>query len=569
MVSYRGNPQHTESSSDDSVFGPLVRLWTRNFDAPPSQPLIVEGRVLINVPNRNPSSGPYGSQVVALDPATGKEIWRQPTPGTYFTSHIAIDRDRVVSVNFDGVARAFAVSDGRPLWTRELGQADSSLSVWTAPVARGGTAFVVAGSSGAYQSTVYALDTSSGALRWSSGVGIDDEAMPALDDERVLVSDACGNAAALRQSDGTVAWNRQRDAQCGNGTAGVLSGGRLFTRSATGWIYDAATGADRGTLPGGAPDAVAGDLGILGITGQGAVRAIDLGTGAIRWTFTQKGSYEFPLRPIAVGETVFATTPKGRLVGLDRTTGRLRWSAPLKGNTYSSIGGPLPGMSAGHGVLVATAGTLLHGYAPVLRPSARGIDMAASTLDVTVGRRVLIVGGLGPALRAGRPQTVQLEADRHPFGRYNRIARGRTAADGTVYFRVRPKRNTRYRVRLPGGPAAAPLHIYAYPRTNWRYRRGRTRLRVSISMAAGSDFRVGGRRLAIYLFRHKRHKHPRLGTTRVVQTGPGRARATVTFPYPRRVARKDSLTWCIEGLRGFARPRDPFQRHCGASVVRY
>jgi outer membrane protein assembly factor BamB len=569
VVSYRGNPQHTETAADDSVFGPLQHLWTVDLDAPPSQPLIVDGRVIVNVPHRN-SQGGYGSAVVALDPATGKEVWRQPTPGTYFTSHIAIDAGAVVSVNHDGVVRAFAVADGRPLWTRELGSERASVRVNNAPVARGGTAFVYAGSSSSGQGTMHALDMASGAVRWSSFVqGVEADATPALDDRRAFVSDHCGNATALWQADGAVAWSRRQGNQCFGASASLLHDGRLFTNSDTGWVYDTATGADRGTRPGGAPDALAGDLGIERLPDGGAVRATDLGSGAIGWTHDEPGSYEFLLRPVVSAETVFAVTPKGNLVGLDRATGALRSSIAITGDHYSSIGGPKPGMSIGRGVIAATAGTLLHAYAPVLRPSEEGIDMAAAAFDVTYGKGTSLVGGLGSKLRAGGPRDVELEADSYPFGRYSRAATGRSFADGTAWFDARPPRNTRYRVRVPGGAAAKPLSIAVYPRSNWRYRRGRTRLELRLSLSAGSDFRVGGKQVAVYLFRDKGRHHSRLGSGRLVQTGRGRARVTMRFPYPRKVGDKDTTVFCIRGLRGYARADDPFQRRCGARVIKY
>ena len=568
VVSYYGNHQHTESSTDDSVFGPLQRLWTIDLNAPPSQPLIVAGRVIVNVPNANHSG--YGSNVVALDPATGKEVWRQPTPGTYFASHIAIDGGTVVSVNFDGVVRAFATADGRPLWTRELKTGNETVRVWNAPIARGGTAFVYSGSSTSSQGTMHALDLSSGATRWSRFIeGIDADASPALDDRRVFVSSSCGDAAAMWQTDGALIWKRDRGDDCYLSGPSFLHDGRLFTNTNTGWIYDAATGADRGTRPGGAPDALAGDLGIERLAEGGAIRATELESGAIRWNHDDPGSYDFLLRPVVAGETVFATTPKGNLVGLDRASGELRSTIPITGNSYSFIGGPRPGMSIGHGVLVATAGTLLHAYAPVLRPGEDGIDMAADSFDIVYGNRASLVGGLGPKLRAGGPRDVALEADGHPFGGFGRIASGRTFADGTAYFDVRPSRNTRYRVRVPDGTAANPLTIHVYPYSKWRYRRGRTHLTLRLSLAAGPDFRVGGKRAVVYLLRHKGRTHPRLGSGRLVQTGRGRARATMTFPYPRKVGSKDTTVFCIRGLRGYGRPDDPFQRRCGARVVKY
>jgi outer membrane protein assembly factor BamB len=565
VVSYRGNPQHTEASSDGSVFGPLERLWTVDFDAPPSQPLIAAGRVIVNVPKKGVPS--YGSEVVALNPATGKQIWRQPTPGTYFSAHIAIDGDRVVSVNYDGVARAFALADGRPLWTRELAANGTHITIDNAPVARGGTVFVYASGS-SYGGTMFALATDTGAVRWSRPIDNISGAMPAVDDRRVFVSDTCGNAAALWQADGVPVWQRPRHAECTyNPSASLLHDGRLWSAAETGWLYDLGSGADRGARPGGAPDAVAGDLGIEQL-GDGTIRATDLASAAPRWNYKESGSYQFPLRPVVAGETVFATTAKGNLVGLDRATGELRSITRLRSDTYSSIGGILPGMSVGRGVLVATAGTLLHGYAPVLTPGENTIDMGASSFDVAFGELSTIVGGLGAKLRAGGPRDVVLEADPYPYGKFRVVKRDRSFADGAAWFDARTVRNTRYRVRIPGGTAAKPITVYAYLRSKWKFSRGRTSVGLRISFTGPSDFRAAGRTASVYLFRHKKSRHPRLATGRLVQTGRGRARLVVRFPYLRNVNRKDSTIFCIHGLRSHGRPDDPFNRRCGARSIK-
>jgi outer membrane protein assembly factor BamB len=574
VVSYRGNPQRTESSNDDSVFGPLARLWTRNLNGPASQPLIVEGRVVVNV--TIPESRGSGSEVVALDPATGKELWRQPIPGKSSTAPIAIDGDRVISANADGAVRAFALSDGRPLWTTEVRSGGAVVYFVMPPVALKGTIFLLGGAAGGPRA-VYALDTNSGAVRWSQRVLVDYQSgMPALDDERVLVSDTCGRAEALRQSDGASLWSREPRGTCTYSTAGIVHDGQLFTGGPQAWVYDIATGADRGRLQGGPLDGVVSGLGLRlrmtsppGIGDRTTISAVDLATGRARWAYKKQGTYEPVLRPIGVGETVFAITATGLLVGLDRRTGALRSSIPMSSGESLTVAGGFPGMSAGHGLLVATAGSVLQAYAPVLRPSGGGIDMAATAFDLTVGKRVGLVGGLGARLRSRGPRRVELEADRYPFGSYARIARTRTFPDGTAYFTDRPTRNTRYRVRLPRATASPPLSIYAYPRSNFAYRPGRTRLGLRVSLSAGPDFRVGGRRLVVYLLRHKSHNHPRLGSGRLIQTGRGRARAVMSFPYPRRVSRKDGTIWCVKGLRGYGRPDDPFSRRCGAPVVRY
>jgi outer membrane protein assembly factor BamB len=557
VVSYRGNPSHTGVATDDTVFGPLTRLWTKTFKGPPNQPLIVGGKVIVNVADSDGSAG-YGSRLFAYDPATGRKIWSQPTPGTYFSAPIAANGGRVFSVNFDGVVRAFDAASGAAAWS-----ADLHVFVSEPPVAAAGLVFV--NSAGG----LFALSASDGAVRWKASVPIRHFNWPVLDSERVFIADGCGNAWALAQTTGQVVWSKkQANDDCGYiDKPAVVAGGRLFAPEPATNTYDAATGADGPPLPGGAPDAAAGDLGYR----LGGI-AVPLDGGPARWTFKdtdRRGYGGEVLAPVVAGPTVFVTGTSGSIFGLDRLTGELLSFARRPNATHNSIGGITPGMSVGAGVLVATGGLKLSAYAPVLHPAADGIDVAAGGFDLVTGSRTAVVAGLGRDLR-GSVQRVELRRDEFPFRTFGPPASLRVLSDGTAYARVPIRHNTRF--RFAAGRHRSPVFtIYAYPHTRPTYSRASaTRGRFDVTMRADRSFRVGGHGLVLYFGHARAHRYERLGAGRMRQTGPGRARGTVTFQLVRRVGSRDTVTYCVVGLPrlGYGR-NDGFQRRCGRARITF
>jgi outer membrane protein assembly factor BamB len=566
FVSYRANPQLTGYTPDDSAFGPLFKLWSRRFKGPVSTPLITRGRVIANVANSDGTR--YGSRVVAFDPRTGRTAWSRPTPGTYFSSHLAIDGGRLVALNTEGVLRAFTVADGRPLWTFRT--PDRSFTSDYIPVAAGGTAYFVAYDTGSSNTYLFAVDMRTGAMRWRQGAPVVyGPSQPALDGRRVYTFDTCGRVAAFRRSDGAELWRRGPDEDCRFRAGGFVLGDRLF--AAGGFEWDAASGAARGHLRAGVPDAAVGGLGFMPWEG-GAVRALSLRDGATRWRRKgDTGGYGDALRPIVARQTVYVGTSNGKLLGFDRADGTLFSVEDLRYESYSSVGGIHPGMASGHGVLAATGGTRLTAYAPVLRPDPRGTDVAASSYDVEWGKKTYFVGGLGAVLRHRRPvRRVRLEADQYPFKRFRTADHARTMRNGTVFFGGRLQRNTRVRIDVDGRRDRARfVTVYVYPRKKWSFHAlGFDRIQVLVTMHAGKDFHAGGHRLFVY-WRHRRQSHvTRIGSDTMHQTGSGTAHGEAIVPRPAHSRRSDQYYWCVAKLHGYGRGTTPFDRHCGARRIR-
>jgi outer membrane protein assembly factor BamB len=563
VVSYRMNPQHTGATAEVRVFGPLFRLWSHSFHGPASTPLIVPGRVIVNVARSDGVTGGPGSRVVALDPRTGRRVWSREAPAVQYAAHIAVAGGRVVSVNEEGVARAFAVKDGRPLWTF---RPNGTYFARTVPVAAGGSVYFAVSTGSSGEAALYALSMRTGKPRWRRPVPVaPDGAMPLLDSRRVILTDPCGNAVALRRSDGATAWSRQPESDCLGAAAGLMLGGRVFTPSKHGYVYDPATGADRKRLPGGAPDAAAGGLGFRVV--RDALNAVSLANGKRRWHHGGSHGYEDVLRPVVAGRTTFTTTSDGHLLGLDRNTGAFLSKTTFPYGAHSSVGGIEPGMSVGHGLLVGSADRRVNAFAPVLVPRAKGTDVALSSYDIKAGKQVIVVGGLGRKIKPRGRRKVALERDGYPFGNRRKRERGRTLADGAVYYGYRPLRNTRYRLLLRGKktPARA-VTVYAYPFQKHRIRSvGQHDIELRLSMKADRGFHGGGHDLIVYWWRHGSKRIFRVGSGGIAQTGTGRAHVVVVFRRPSHTSRRDRIFWCIRGLHGYGR----YDPHCGDSRERY
>jgi outer membrane protein assembly factor BamB len=553
-LAYGANPSRTGSASEPSLFGPLEKAWSRNLRGSVNQPLIAGDRVLISVGHSSSSS--YGSDLLALNPRTGKEIWRQPTPGTYYSAPIAADTGVVVSINYDGELRAFAVDDGRPLWTQTL---SGTPRVRAPPVAADGTVYAVATDGGNSIAQVSAFSIADGMPRWTRSTGIDTGA-PALDNERVFVTDDCGDAVAVRRADGMIAWSRDTGSSTGCFEADVaVFDGRVYAGG--GYVYDAVTGAERSRLPA-KPDVFTAGLGM--VTLGESLDAVSLAAGTVEWHVRSSGA---SLHPLAVPGTIYSAD-FGRVRSLEPSSGRVLWASKLRTPGFFE-GGMHRGLAAGAGRLFVADTEGVVAYRSVFEPGARGASVGATAFDVIAGSRVGIGGGVGYELRASKPR-VNLEADRFPFKRGHTIAKRISFDDGSSFFRAPVRANTRFRISVPDGPVSPGIVVYAYPRFSFHFRALSPRYalaKIGIHrMAIGA---VRGRRLHLYLNRAHSNRFRRLGSARVKRSGND-AEAGVRFRRLKKLGRNDLFHVCVEGLArngGYGR-NVGLERHCGQKRIR-
>lgn len=538
---YRGYGR-TGTVAGDTLAGPTYRAWSVALKATGNHPLIVGDQVLVNVSS---TTGDYGSTVRAYDLRTGKQRWSTPTPGVYFSAPMSADRTTVVSVNLDGIARGIAVADGALRWERDLG----SRAVFSGgPIVHDGLAYAPV------EDGIHVLDAATGADRFLIPVS---SAEIALDGGRLFATN-CSTVSGVRAFDarsGAGLW----DASVGSGecTSPKAQAGRVYVGRS---VLDAATGAPAGALS--VTPAAIGPAHAFAFSTR--LSAYRLGDGARAWSRklpvgTGGGSNVGALAPVAGDATIYVASP-GAFTQLDPETGKVRWTSDNPGDSgYSSHGGIDPGLAVGPGVAVVVNGTRMSAFAPVLQPTAGGVDVAWSTLDVRAGASVRIAARTGATL--GRVPVV-VQRDPFPRGAFRRAKTVQPDAARVAQTTIKVARNTRFRAAA-GGARSRSFTVYAYPRIRFgrlTYARSSRRFTQPVTITKAP---TRGRRVVLYLGRVAADQAVRLGSARL---RGGRAR--VRFAPPKRAGSKDVLIVCVPGLAraGYGRV-DALEKRCGARRI--
>lgn len=370
-VAYQIDPAHTGSQSD-GLTPPLVQRWSRDFGnsfTTISYPLIVEGKVFVLVDNGNN----YGSNLYALDAATGATVWGpfQDTFANHNFAGLTYDAGRVFVLNWDGVLRAFDASSGAMVWQTYLGGAYPDGRVLyqftSPPTAVAGTVYLSGAGVGA---EMLAVSEQDGTLKWSKAINGGEHSSPAVSSSSVYVSYAGAATSAFSPLTGQLLW-QFRTAAGGGGRTPVLFNNRLYVRDLVfrGFIIlDASTGAQLGAFDvghiGPTPPAPAfsGSMGYFGYFANNiqGLKALDTATLATKWSFN--GDSSINTAPIVDNGYVYVASYNGTLYALDAQTGASVWTTNLGANML----GPdednakmLTGFAAADGLLVVSAGNRL------------------------------------------------------------------------------------------------------------------------------------------------------------------------------------------------------------------
>lgn len=177
-------------------------------------------------------------QLVALDAATGKSLWRTPIapafenvmgPGTRATPTIA--GDRVFVFTGDGILAAFNFADGAPLWShnlpQELGGGGVEYGIACSPLVVGERVVVMVG---APRATVVARNVADGQPAWAAGNDVSGYSSPAVLEvggRRQLVVFTGSSVLGLDPDAGTVLWRHpyETDFDCNIATPVAIDGG--------------------------------------------------------------------------------------------------------------------------------------------------------------------------------------------------------------------------------------------------------------------------------------------------------------------------------------------------------
>ena len=152
---------------------PPKARWRVPVGAGFSSPVIADGRVFVHARVADKEA----EEVLALDEATGKELWRQIYSRAPYFSIInsgpqatpAVVLGRVYTFGITGLLSCFDAATGKQLWQvdvyHQLGTKTPRFGVCCSPLVVGNRVLVSAGGTG---SAVVALDTENGAIVWKA-----------------------------------------------------------------------------------------------------------------------------------------------------------------------------------------------------------------------------------------------------------------------------------------------------------------------------------------------------------------------------------------------------------------
>lgn len=535
---------HTGWSADPDAAPPYVLKWSVKLPGDPDTPLVADGRVFVSTSKGASGTGNgYGQYVLALDPASGKQLWRVAVASTYFSIPLAYDSGRLYGLDGDGKVHAFDPATGTEQWVAEGSRSSANGS----PFAAGSGTVAVA-----RETTLVLLDGATGrevAVAALSEQGGGSVGRPAISGDRVYAADG-RTVAAFDRRDGRRLWST---AAGGDERAVRLVGDRVVVGSSVLQASDGkvVTGAVGGT--------VLTDTTSLTL-GGGVLTALDRETGVARWTRGARTAGSF----LAVGSTVVVRSG-AMLTTYDLATGTPGWSGVLPNGTgYLSGGGITQDLAAGGGMLLAPGDGKLTAVTRGTEPRPTLTVKDVRKLRVVVyGQRVTLTGtarttGLQPTTR------LTLTTDPFPLGGPFGRPKVKTVAFGTPFtLAPRPSRNTRYRVQAGDGERATVL-VVVLPRFGV-VRTGATSLRLSAHVPR--SVRLRGKTIGAYLFRRGGTTYRRLAAGRL-SGGRGTFRANVRFR-PISPNSKDLFVLCVRGIhRQGMSFGDALDRGCGAAAVR-
>ncbi len=310
----------------DGEFG-LTVAWTRDLGAGYSNVSIADGKVITMY-----TSGDL-DLVVALDAATGEEVWRHEL-GEKYAGHDgstdgplstpAIGDDAVYVLGPHGQLAAIGLADGALVWRRDLGENDSSVPDYgytSSPLVAGDQVILATGGKG---HSITAFDVESGEPRWTTGddsVSYQTPVLLELDGRSVLLAATDKYLQALDPETGKMLWQHQHtDGDEGEDSAQVTPvdgrrflvkygrGAKLYRAMSDGVeeLWETNAFGNTYAIP------VLVDDHFYGFTG-GFLTAVAVATGEIAWRSRPPGGRGLSL----VGGTLAIAAPNGDLVLVD------------------------------------------------------------------------------------------------------------------------------------------------------------------------------------------------------------------------------------------------------------
>jgi outer membrane protein assembly factor BamB len=357
-TAFQMNPAHTGAVTFASVTFPAAATWSVDVGGTPSYALIVNGKVYVTVAIAG------GSQLIALDQATGATVWGPVVIAG--KANAAYDNGKifVVSSPFATAAtmEAFDAGSGAMLWSTLLA---GQYAFSAAPTAANGMVYIGGAGSGG---TLYALDQGTGALLWTQSVQNGDNSAPAVTADGVYVTYPCWTYD-FRPATGESIWNNNTGCEGGGGATPVVANQLVYSPNGVagynGSVFHAETGANAGAFVADTPPAITTDTGYF--LQSGTLRGVSLSNNTVKWSFA--GDAQLAGAPIAVNQYVFIGSLSGNLYALDGSSGKQVWQVSLGAPVGTgSVAIQLAGLAAGDGLLLVPAGTKVTAYMLAANP---------------------------------------------------------------------------------------------------------------------------------------------------------------------------------------------------------
>jgi outer membrane protein assembly factor BamB len=531
-------------------FRPPFRLaWRFDLGRPVERPVIGGGRVYVAT----------GSELLALDLASGRELWRVPStlgPPVYGGGLVVVSGQRRM------VARDAATGS----------------AVWSASPPGGPKEPLIAGDLVITQSLgLHAFDLATGAPRWSVDRAHAPIGLPAAAGDRVYaehVDGACSIAAFDRRT-GAELWTRPRGCPAEGGPSRYrpVVVHRDMVLAPQPKAYETPLRAlDGGPGAGADADAFAGGIGLRTANG---LEAVDLVSGRSLWQAPPRNGSDVVGRrarnPLVIGDTVVDPRFDGALEVRGLADGRVRWAgylpAPPQGRGFTTS--TEFSFAAGRGTLVLLRGGVLEAVAAAPAGAGR-VPVHLPRRPYAPARSSLTVSG---RFRRGLQTPLALAVDEYPYRGFGSVGRP-TVPDrrGNYALRLRVERNTRVRVVDTGGGTgpSRTFTIFAYPRIDMSFRNRGGRVTGRITVKGSPAVRFRGRRVVMYHGQASRRRMRRIGSGRIQGPRLGTGRATVRFRAIRGAGRRDFVFACIPGIDRVGQgPADAVQRRCGHPSIRF
>lgn len=342
-VTFQSDAGHTGQTSLPYFRGKLKLAWSQTLSGPVSYPVIAQGLVFVT------ASASSGTEVYALDKASGAIVWSLPISDTYHWSTLAFNQGKLFEVNSTGLLNAYEASSGTLEWSAQMPHIYSHASP---PTATHGVVYL-----SGYENLIYAVSESNGSILWEGNVsyGGGQSSSPAIGGGSVFVSYTC-QYYAFAAASGQQIWEDNEGCSGGQGWTPAYYRGRVFVRdSSVNHVINAQTGAITGTFPAVVAPAIRAENDKVYIYSlSNGLNRVDAATGLAVWTYAGDGSLS--TAPLLVDNYVVEGSSSGNLYVVNAQDGSLIWSQnlgvpiPSPQENYDEL--PLSGLAAADGLLV-------------------------------------------------------------------------------------------------------------------------------------------------------------------------------------------------------------------------